>query len=394
MGNQNDSTARSESPDYSSEEPMSEYTSFESTDVDGCSDCSPISAAPSVMSLSESLYKNSFRQVFDRLVNNYSDLYHLPADEEELQRLDMQHLMFTAAMGPLPGMDAILADDGSPKAALDLGCGSGSWLYDVANEHPHCRTVGVDLVPVSRRDLPPNCRTEVDDINLGLEHFNDQFDVVHARLISLGIKDYAGLVDQVSRAVRSRGVISFTESDYRAYDGNKNLITVEEGKDGQPRSVSAIAVLYHYIVKSVRARGANIDAAALLHRWIGQHSAYEDVEYREFWLPTGPFIDPDAEDAHRLNFIGELLRQDLRIFLKSIRVLLLSGGMPEAQVDELRARAWRELERMEPPIWAKVCVGDAICARSTQAEKLSSSTSTELSLTFMGESRSLVDTAV
>ncbi|KZV94251.1 hypothetical protein EXIGLDRAFT_767312 [Exidia glandulosa HHB12029] len=352
--------AREDSPDYSSEEPTSEYTSFQSTsptssDARGVDYYIPASLpsaspAPSVISLSESLYQSSFRQAYDRLVNNYSDLYHLPADDEEIERLDMQHLLFTSAMGPLPPMAEVLADDGSPKAALDLGCGSGSWLYDVANEYPHCLTVGVDLVPVTRLDLPRNARMEVDDINLGLEHFYDQFDVVHARLISLGIKDYAGLIDQVSRVVRSRGVIAFTESNYLVYDANKQVMDVTS----PDQTVSAIAVLYHHIVRSVRKRGANIDAASLLHRWIGQHNAYEDVVYRDIWLPTSPFLPPDAEDAHRLNFIGELLRQDLRSFLKSVRVLLLSSGMPEFEVDELRGRAWKELETMQPPMWAKV----------------------------------------
>jgi len=34
--------------------------------------------------------------------------------------------------------------------------------------------------------MPPNLRSEVDDINLGLEHFFDSFTVVHTRLISAG----------------------------------------------------------------------------------------------------------------------------------------------------------------------------------------------------------------
>lgn len=53
--------------------------------------------------------------------------------------------------------------------------------------------------------------------------------------------------------MRSRGIVTFNESDYRAYDVNKQVITVSE----RGESVSAIAVLYHHIVKSVRKRGAH-----------------------------------------------------------------------------------------------------------------------------------------
>ena len=39
--------------------------------------------------------------------------------------------------------------------------------------------------------MPANCRTELDDINLGLEHFYGDFDVVHARLIASGVRTQA-----------------------------------------------------------------------------------------------------------------------------------------------------------------------------------------------------------
>lgn len=35
--------------------------------------------------------------------------------------------------------------------------------------------------------LIKNSRSEVDDLNLGLEHFYGDFDVVHARLICTGV---------------------------------------------------------------------------------------------------------------------------------------------------------------------------------------------------------------
>ncbi|KAJ8694499.1 hypothetical protein PTI98_007164 [Pleurotus ostreatus] len=42
----------------------------------------------------------------------------------------------------------------------------------------------------------PN-RSKVDDINLGLQHFCDDFDFVHARLISSGIKDFPALIHEI-----------------------------------------------------------------------------------------------------------------------------------------------------------------------------------------------------
>lgn len=99
-----------------------------------------------VLSVTSSMRDKIYKQEFGRNLNNYSDVYRLPADEEELERLggsitkrvadvlkmwkDKQHTMLSELMGgkyPLP-MLAVMADEpGETKACLDLGCGSGNW---------------------------------------------------------------------------------------------------------------------------------------------------------------------------------------------------------------------------------------------------------------------------
>lgn len=108
------------------------------------------SPAPSVWSITSSILSQAVRQEFGRGVNNYSEVYGLAADDEELHRLgasthclhslasivnvlhqEQQHEMFKEVMGDPypPPMHEIMADDvpGESKACLDLGCGSGSW---------------------------------------------------------------------------------------------------------------------------------------------------------------------------------------------------------------------------------------------------------------------------
>jgi hypothetical protein len=71
----------------------------------------------------------------------------------------------------------------------------------------------VFYLPFALSSMPPNCRcgtlsvlspllillimqsrSEVDDINLGLEHFYGDFNVVHARLISSGVSLHLFLI--------------------------------------------------------------------------------------------------------------------------------------------------------------------------------------------------------
>lgn len=58
---------------------------------------------------------------------------------------------------------------------------------EAAADFPQCNAVAIDLVPMQSLNMPPNCRSEVDDVNLGLEHFYGDFNVVHCRLISSGV---------------------------------------------------------------------------------------------------------------------------------------------------------------------------------------------------------------
>ena len=52
------------------------------------------SPAPSMYSVTSSLRAASYRHEFGRGINNYSEVYRLPADEEEFQRLGQSFVMF------------------------------------------------------------------------------------------------------------------------------------------------------------------------------------------------------------------------------------------------------------------------------------------------------------
>jgi len=91
----------------------------------------------------------------------------------------------------------------------------------MATEFPHCEVVGVDLapVPLPPESLPPNCRFEMDDINLGLFHLRDQFDVVLARAIGLGVKDFQKTLADVQACLKPGGILIWIDADYDLYSG-------------------------------------------------------------------------------------------------------------------------------------------------------------------------------
>ncbi|KAI3622658.1 hypothetical protein WG66_015915 [Moniliophthora roreri] len=296
------------------------------------------SPAPSVASMTTSILAQIYKEEYGRGLNNYSEVYRLPADREELNRLDAQHVMFTEIMGKYaPCMDEIMANDtpGETKTILDLGCGSGSWIMEAARDYPHCGAVAVDLVPMQSVHLPANLRSEVDDINLGLEHFYGDFNVVHARLISSGIKDYEGLINHISMVLRPSGLMDLMEFDFHVYDDNYRRIELDTSRIAGPWWPRWLTFLNF----AARNRGGDVDAATYIHTWAARHHAFEDVQYREFWVPASPW----RRDSDFQIRMGVSMRDDILSFLKSGRPLLLGSGLPEDVVDELERNAVMEL---------------------------------------------------
>ncbi|KDQ21624.1 hypothetical protein BOTBODRAFT_26057 [Botryobasidium botryosum FD-172 SS1] len=310
---------------------------------------------PSIYTMTSSIRSELLANVHGRLVNNHSDVYHLPADDEEIDRLDIQHFMLKAlnngsiCYGPV---DEVLKDvPGVYKAILDLGCGTGVWAVEMARQYPHCDVVGVDLAPVQSKDRPDNCRIEVDDINLGLEHFYGQFDLVHARLISSGIKDYHSLVDQISQIVRPGGLFIAIECEFIVYDEHK--VYLPPHPLGHPQHAWFVHFFSH-LSKAMRARLGNIDAAPLLGSWLADHHAFEEVETIEELVPTGPWFPPNTDEGHRMNHVAKLVQDDLITALASGRPLLLSNGMPSDEVDSLIDNTRRELADITRKLYIKL----------------------------------------
>ncbi|KAJ7875172.1 hypothetical protein B0H14DRAFT_2258483, partial [Mycena olivaceomarginata] len=212
--------------DSDEEESLACFTLFSpppSTDSETSCSNSLRSISPSVFSVTSSMFEQAFRVEFGREFNTLSVVYGFPVDGYELERLVLRHLIRKSLCLP-----EILQDDPNEerKAALDLGCGSGARIMELARAYLYISVVGVDLVPIQASTIPGNCRFEVDDINLGLHHFYGDFNIVHMWRISSGIKNCVVLIDQISRILRGGvllDVIDFCLYDHRSDGNHKRL---------------------------------------------------------------------------------------------------------------------------------------------------------------------------
>jgi hypothetical protein len=73
-------------------EPFSGTSASSATDIQ---DHASISSGASVFSMSSSVRAQSFKHEYGRGLNNYSEVYQLPADDEELDRLGQSRQVLT-----------------------------------------------------------------------------------------------------------------------------------------------------------------------------------------------------------------------------------------------------------------------------------------------------------
>ncbi|KAJ3558132.1 hypothetical protein NP233_g11570 [Leucocoprinus birnbaumii] len=344
-----------------------------------------------IMQMDEPLRSTLYKSEFGRNLNNYSDIYKLPADEEELDRLERQYEMLNSLTGHkyVPPMMEVLADDGSErqKAVVDLGSGAGNWIevsriIDVARDFPHCLAVAIDLTPMKimyemtghragdlsqSEIIPPNLRGEVDDVNLGLSHYNGHFDVVHTRLIAIGVKDYCRLVDEISEVLRPGGLIDLTEVGYEAYDKNHEPIQVSKVHDpANPQWQSPYWAHWLSAVNhAAHNGGGETSASRNLEQWLSNHRAFEDVVHREYWLPIipGDYDRPRAE-AEFLQQYRNTLEFDVMTFLRAGRVMLLKNHYKEDYLSRMEQKILDELREAKEPQYSRI---ECVYARKTRA---------------------------
>ncbi|XEV02763.1 hypothetical protein FSHL1_008050 [Fusarium sambucinum] len=131
--------------------------------------------------------------------------YGLPMDEAELDRIDMCHAKYCA----LIGKNRYLSPIDKPQRILDLGCGTGIWSIEMAEEFTSAEVIGADVAPTQPGWVPPNCHFEVDDIERTWTWREDSFDFIFSRDLLLAIRNWPALIDQTYTHLQPGGWVEF-----------------------------------------------------------------------------------------------------------------------------------------------------------------------------------------
>ena len=177
--------------------------------------------------------------------------YVLPAENAaEMARLMLQDHMLTQAMGgPLPEQ----ADLSQISQVLDIGCGSGGWLFDVVQQYPHIHAVGIDISQLMIQYANslvgsqqfPNAQFRVMDATQPLDFPDNTFDLVNARILTgfLSTRQWPALLAECYRITKPGGILRLTEAEWgftesAAYERLVGLCYIANVKAGHSFSPS------------------------------------------------------------------------------------------------------------------------------------------------------------
>ncbi len=257
-----------------------------------------------------------------------TDIWQNHLSEEELQQLQVQDHLVTEVMG---GVLPEQPDPASFRHVLDVGCGTGDWLIEVAQAYPSIpELVGIDADPrlVAFAEIQAEAQqvsTQVQFRTMDALGFLDftkaSFDVINLRFGSSFLRtwEWLPLLEAFKRIAQPGGIIRLTE--FTMVESSNPLVRQREELIQQALFQSG-----HFFTPQTD--GATNALVSLLRQ-----QGYQNVQT---YIHTLHYHDGDAQQHLLAKYLGHGL-QALQPFLQKWTRL------PEGQ-EELSQQLRREMQ--------------------------------------------------
>ncbi|KAK7413919.1 hypothetical protein QQX98_007186 [Neonectria punicea] len=118
----------------------------------------------------------------------------------------------------------------NPQSVLDVGCGTGTWAIEFADQYPSAEVLGVDLSPIQPNLVPPNCKFEVDDINKPWTYPEHNFDFVHLRAMTGCIPDWTEFYKKAFKSLKPElwGIAKSDDDSFKPKSPLKTWVEIFE----------------------------------------------------------------------------------------------------------------------------------------------------------------------
>ncbi|KAF9257314.1 S-adenosyl-L-methionine-dependent methyltransferase [Marasmius fiardii PR-910] len=286
----------------------------------------------------------------DITVNDVDRLYHssptapypFPVDTPEQNRIRKEHELLKFLLGGNfvdPVASALVPIPSGQRVSVDLGTGPGQWPIEMARSFPHVIFHGLDIVPIAPRiDLPNNVHFEIHDINTQTRFLNGSIDVVHARSVSLTVRDYRTIITEAARLLRPGGV--FFSGEWRRYPA----FDATRYPDRTPQnSAPRLTGFYEQWNQTVFQRlGIRPTVEHEIPQLIAESGLFTAVTTYLAFMPIG-----DYRPELPMKQAGRGYRDCVKRYMESSRRLFLDNGWTNGNLDTMFSNALQEIRYVE-----------------------------------------------
>ncbi|KAF5359987.1 hypothetical protein D9758_007582 [Tetrapyrgos nigripes] len=265
--------------------------------------------------------------------------YKFPVDLAEMDRLALQHRMWTLAIGGLypPAITnsvhtALSPSDGHRPIIMDVGCGSGIWSIEIAKTFPHAEIVGFDLNEQKYPGAPENFRFVQGDISLGLPQFAGKVDVIHCRCVAQHVKDPQGLVNTLASCLRPGGVLLLLDGDWTVYDKNKQVVKpfvwdTKTDIDEQVKNKGDTS--WHAGWIAIIGEVTRSKTYRPIEEMVAASGSFKDAQTTTYFLP----ISWPGENIPNGEELGKIVGENQKLVFSGAKPVVLEAGLTREILD-------------------------------------------------------------
>ncbi|CAI2161753.1 17061_t:CDS:2 [Funneliformis geosporum] len=277
-----------------------------------------------------------FHYIGDRKFCKFSEKlnYVYPVDADESDRGQTSHFMYKHVWdGNFSAPVEQMLQDESTKV-LDIGCGSGTWILDMAFEYKNAHFTGIDVAELYPVEIKPKNVSFVQaNVLEGLPFEDNTFDFVYMRfmMFAFTLKNWDIAIKELARVCKPGGFIELMEKDIFWYN---------EG----PFCKSARTVMADELREQ---KNIEVVITPILNKILSQ---YSDVERDAKIMPFGEWGGK----------LGNLYRELYSWGAKNLKKVMTDVGFSEDEWDETVEICLKQLQERKSydkihRFWIKKC---------------------------------------
>ncbi|KAF8892241.1 S-adenosyl-L-methionine-dependent methyltransferase [Infundibulicybe gibba] len=287
-------------------------------------------------------------------VSSNNPRYELPIDNVEMQRLALQHQMWTLLIGglyPQSFADTIQNQlRNSVASILDVGCGSGIWSIEMAKRFPTADVIGLDLNKQSYQDAPSNFSFIQGDITTGLPQLREKFNIIHCRCVAQHVPDPQQLVTTLAECLKPGGILLLADGDWVAFDEKQEPLSPVIWSPGIPeddqiqnqQDLSWYAGWLNMFGELTRSRSYEP-----IETLVQRSTRFQDQEVFHYLSP----INWAGEGIPHGQEIGHIMDMNMRSFFDGGESAMLKKGLSPKMLNIWREKFIEELNQRFYNIW-------------------------------------------